>query len=253
MTLDGIADSGADAHLTGDSTLFVGFVCACHVPVNGIAGLAGGLIATGVGRGRIFIGGVCVDLSRLYYVPGAVKTLISISELVEDGCRVIAEKVCGTHVMTIEMANGKHAQLHVEDGLYAIPNEGHTNHAVWEDSWKACDQTDELHGCAMVMGKSVGNTHVGDLSLGQLYQLDAWDTFPAPTSGWQGEWQTRSGPRLPRGARWLRARLAQEQRWARCAAGRGLRGRLRAPWRGSTSICRLRCRRRAHRAPPGFL
>ena len=169
MTLDGIADSGADAHLTGDSTLFIGFVCACHVPVNGIAGLAGGLIATGVGRGRIFIGGVCVDLSRLYYVPGAVKTLISISELVEDGCRVIAEKVCGAHVMTIEMANGKHAQLHVEDGLYAIPNEGHANHAVWEDSWKACDQTDELHGCAMVMGKSVGNTHVGDLSLGQLY------------------------------------------------------------------------------------
>ena len=139
------------------------------MPVNGIAGLNGGLVATGVGQGRVLMDGVLVDLKCLYFVPGAAQTLISVSELVEDGCRVIAQKVHGVHTISVENECGDVATMNVKNGLYEIPIEKCDNHAIWESDWSAIDQDGVLRGCAMIMGKSVGNSHTGDLSLGQLY------------------------------------------------------------------------------------
>jgi hypothetical protein len=79
-----VADSGTGAshHLTGDKTLFRGFVRSCSITVGGISG---SLLATGVGKGCISINGHDLPLTRLFYVPGLAMSLISVSELVEDG------------------------------------------------------------------------------------------------------------------------------------------------------------------------
>ena len=47
---DSIGDSGASAILTGDRSIFRGFVRACKMPVSGISG-ANAIFATGIGHG----------------------------------------------------------------------------------------------------------------------------------------------------------------------------------------------------------
>ena len=75
-----LVDSGASDHMTGDMSLFVGGVSPCHISVTGVDA-ASNLQATSVGRGSIQVGGTTIPLTRMYFVPGLSKTLLSLSSL----------------------------------------------------------------------------------------------------------------------------------------------------------------------------
>ena len=61
-----IFDSGASHHMTSDRTLFVGVVKECSLPVKGIGGELGAVVATAVGSGELIIDGCVIGLSRLF-------------------------------------------------------------------------------------------------------------------------------------------------------------------------------------------
>ena len=141
-----VVDSGASCHLTSELSLFSGPLRAIHTHIGGIAG---GLAATGVGTGRVIIDGVEFFLPRLLYVPGLTTTLLSMSELVNDGCKVLTHKVSGAHEMTIQTKSGKTATIHPTNGLYEC-------------------QPASANAFIAVDGANVGRTHAGTLPLGEL-------------------------------------------------------------------------------------
>jgi hypothetical protein len=99
-----VIDSGANQHFTSDEGLFTTSRVPSSVRVKGISGE---MRVTGVGRGRIYVAGVAIDLPRLHFIPGLATTLISMSELVEEGCAICTQKVKGLHEMRI--TNSAHA------------------------------------------------------------------------------------------------------------------------------------------------
>jgi transposase InsO family protein len=151
-----VIDSGASAHFTGDLSLFVGVISPSSLRIDGISG---GLVATGVGRGRVLIAGVQFHLSRLYYVPGLATSLISMSELVESGCTISTRKVHGTHEMSVTNSAGHVATIHPRNGLYECDSAAPAASAAPAPPASAFLSLD---------GVSVGRTHVGDIPLGDL-------------------------------------------------------------------------------------
>ena len=117
---DGILDSGASAHLTSDRSLFSGVVHGANLPVTGMEGVPGALMCAGVGTGSIVIDGVCVALTRLYYVPGMARTLISASEFIEDGHGISLFKVHGVNTLSVLLCGGGVVKLPVQNGLYTV-------------------------------------------------------------------------------------------------------------------------------------
>ena len=80
-----VLDSGAGGgSFTGDRSYYTGVVETCNARVAGLDP-DGKMMAVGVGRGVVSIGGVLIPLRKLYYVPGMQCTLISLSCLAEDG------------------------------------------------------------------------------------------------------------------------------------------------------------------------
>ena len=78
-----ILDSGANACLTGDRSLLGANVETVDVPVEGISG---SLRATLVGASSLVLpSGAVLELSKLFFVPGLARTLLSNSALVEEG------------------------------------------------------------------------------------------------------------------------------------------------------------------------
>jgi hypothetical protein len=166
---EGICDSGASAHMTSDRSLFHGVVRGECLPVTGMDGIKGGLFCTGVGSGSIVIDGVRVRLSRLHYVPGMARTLVSASELVEDGHGISLLKVHGVNVMNVHLAGGATATMPVKNGLY-MTGVGHDyDDAIWLDEIN--EDATVLCGHVAVGGSYVGNTYIGDLDLGELLHL----------------------------------------------------------------------------------
>jgi hypothetical protein len=112
-----LIDCGASRHMTGDSTLLEGVQVDIDVPVTGISGQ---LRATKVASGHVSIGGVRVLLKELYYVPGMTHTLISVSDLVEDGYGLSFGMHTGVNSMIL--SRGAHCLLQVpaQGGLYPI-------------------------------------------------------------------------------------------------------------------------------------
>ena len=158
-----VVDSGASRHLTGDLSLFDGFVRTANLRVGGISGH---LTATGVGPGSIGIGGIRVPLPRLYYVPGLTTTLVSVSELVEGGGAVTFAKVNGVHAMRLVLSGGERAVVPTQMGLYPC---GEVKPGVRALALLECEvEPSPLRGFVCVGGKHVGNTHVGDMSLSEL-------------------------------------------------------------------------------------
>ena len=161
----GIVDSGASAHITGDRSLFRGLVRTCWVPVVGIAGST---FATGVGSGFMRVGGLDVPLTRMYFVPGMATTLVSVSELVEAGCEVVAKKVRGAHAMELVMPSGSRCVLPVKGGLYPVEGGGVLGGQYFESELEGCG----VRGCVAVSGaagtKLRGNSHVGSIPLDEL-------------------------------------------------------------------------------------
>jgi hypothetical protein len=65
-----VLDSGANANLTSDRTLFIGDLTEVDVPVLGVDP-GSGLKATGHGSGAFVMeNGVVVPLTNLFFVPG---------------------------------------------------------------------------------------------------------------------------------------------------------------------------------------
>ena len=93
--------------MTGDRRLITGPFVACRRPVRGIVA---GLVAEGYGRG--VVNGVVVE--KLWYVPGMQDTLISVSGLVDQGYKVVAEMVGGVNMMKVVGAESR-------GGVYFIP------------------------------------------------------------------------------------------------------------------------------------
>ena len=161
----GIVDSGASAHITGDRSLFRGLVRTCCVPVVGVAGST---YATGVGSGLIRVGGLDVPLTRMYFVPSMGTTLLSVSELVEAGCEVVAKKVNGVHAMELVVPSGGRCVLPVKGGLYPVEGGGLLGGQYFESELEGCG----VRGCVAVSGaagtKLRGNSHVGSIPLDEL-------------------------------------------------------------------------------------
>jgi len=146
-----VVDSGASAHFTGERTLFIG---AITPTILNISGVAGGVVATGMGKGRVVISGITFPLPRLYFVPGLETSLISMSELVEEGNTISTQKVGGVHTMHIINSAGHIAIIHPTAGLY---------------SCSPRTQTHPIPSALLALdGVEVGRTHVGSLSLGDL-------------------------------------------------------------------------------------
>jgi hypothetical protein len=163
--LRALIDSGADAHMTADRSLFRGVVRSAHIGVRGIEGA--GLTATAVGRGEITIDGCRLRLERLYYVPGMTETLISVHELIEQGIQVSVTRVNGVHTMSLSR-DGKTMVVAPQAGLYAVEDEGAPGHAIWESDIERDDDREVIQGFVSVGGRYVGNTHVGNIPLGTL-------------------------------------------------------------------------------------
>jgi hypothetical protein len=78
-----LLDSGANACLTGDRSLLGDSPRQVSIPVEGISGA---LQATLVGAASLTLSsGDFLEISRLFYVPGLSRTLLSTGALVEDG------------------------------------------------------------------------------------------------------------------------------------------------------------------------
>jgi hypothetical protein len=159
-----LLDSGASHHITGDKSLFRGFVRSACVPVGGIGGT---LHATGVGRGVLTVHGHDIPLRRLYYVPGLPTSLISVSELVEANYGFSFNKVNAVSGVTVTPPTPfSPFFLPCHSGLYPAPaTSSSTSHeALFEHDTEPAN----VRGFVSVGGKQVGNTHVGSLTLGAL-------------------------------------------------------------------------------------
>ena len=143
-----VVDSGASQHFTSDRSLFHGKRTPASLH---IAGISGGLTATSVGVGFLVVSGVRLKLSRLFYVPGLATTLISLSELVEDGCSVSTQKVRGKHAMRITNPAGHTATIIPTNGMYHCPIPPRPASAF-----------------ITLEGVDVDRTHVGPIPLGDL-------------------------------------------------------------------------------------
>ena len=85
-----ILDSGANACLTGDRSLLGANVETVDVPVEGISG---SLRASLVGASSLVLpSGAVLELSKLFFVPGLARTLLSTSALVEEGYTLTSSK-----------------------------------------------------------------------------------------------------------------------------------------------------------------
>ena len=91
-------DSGASGHMTGEEAMLRGLVRRVHIPVNGIEGEGGGMVATGVAA---YAESNDLRLNDMHFVPGMETTLVSVSQLVEDHHKVVAELVGGRNMMTV--------------------------------------------------------------------------------------------------------------------------------------------------------
>jgi hypothetical protein len=175
-----VVDSGASHHLTGDRTLFRGFVRTCSVSVGGISGT---LRATGVGVGTIRINGQDIHLSRVYFVPGMTTTLISASELVEAGHSITITKVGTVHGMHIHLPSGTQSLfLPVKEGLYECTTSSSpppSQPPIFESEVGLST----VRGFASVAGKQIGNSHTGSLSLGELVHKRFAHISPASGGG----------------------------------------------------------------------
>lgn len=176
-----IIDSGASHHLTSDRSLFHGVVRACHVPIKGIGGPKGAVVATGVGSGQVTINGCVIGLHTLFYVPLLDRTLLSGSELINDGHKISIDMVRGVNTLVITTSVGGVAHVVSENGLYAIDvDNARESHAVW--AIDADDTQHEVAGYVSIGGKHVGNTYVGSTSLGDLLHARcghvSWATLP---------------------------------------------------------------------------
>jgi hypothetical protein len=80
-----IIDSGATHSMTGDRSIFEGWVKTTSVS---IAGIGDGTTATAIGRGSVDVGGRTLLLSNLLFVPNMQYTLISVRSLCKEGMAV---------------------------------------------------------------------------------------------------------------------------------------------------------------------
>ena len=104
----------------------------------------------------------------MYFVPGMATTLVSVSELVEAGCEVVAKKVRGAHAMELVMPSGSRCVLPVKGGLYPVEGGGVLGGQYFESELEGCG----VRGCVAVSGaagtKLRGNSHVGSIPLDEL-------------------------------------------------------------------------------------
>ena len=156
-----VIDSGANHHLTGELSLIDGTLAPTSLR---IAGISGGLHATGVGKGIIMIAGVTFILPRLYFVPGLATSLISMSELVEANCTIATQKVRGVHEMRITNPAGHVATIHPTNGMYQC---NPTRTLVPPPTTHPSIDT-QASAFLSLEGVNVGRTHVGPLSLGEV-------------------------------------------------------------------------------------
>ena len=129
-----ILDSGANVHLTGDRSLFTGFVRKCRRSVGGIDS-SSNLFATAVGKGILCCAAGVIPLAHLYYVPGMGKTLVSTSALVDSGFTVDSGRVDGVNTSTVRLGDRVVVSVAAVDGLYPLGSGGRGDHgapAVWE-------------------------------------------------------------------------------------------------------------------------
>ena len=175
----GLVDSGATHTLVGFSGWFRGLVRSTKVPVSGVAGCRGGLVATGVGRVEVPApGGVRVTVERAFYVPGLGKrALVSVSQIVEEGWSVLISKVTGTNQMTVWRGEDRFV-VPVRDNLYAwIEGEGELDEGNYHDA-RVFDEGEVDWGCSndttpvgMVCTVTKGlkaNTYVGQMTTTEL-------------------------------------------------------------------------------------
>jgi hypothetical protein len=172
---DSVADSGASAILTDDRRVFKGIVRRCSMPITGISG-ANALRATGVGRGRLYIGTTQVEVPLVYYVPGMGRTLLSISALAQVGLSTSFTSVSSPSTTPSRMiirndATGKELiSVPCVHGLYSLkaPTATGAATAIFQCDLQPSPGT-QLRGLlAATSGKFMANTYVGDTPLDSL-------------------------------------------------------------------------------------
>ena len=166
--------------MTSDRTLFVGVVKECSLPVKGIGGVRGAVMVTAVGSGEIIIDGCVIGLSRLFYVPLLDRTLISASELVEDGHSIQLHKVQHANTLTVTMPDGRSTSITATYGLYAVDGDKQFDNARWVG--EVSEEGGNVFGYVSVGGVQIGNTYVGATSLGDILHQRcghiSWATEP---------------------------------------------------------------------------
>jgi hypothetical protein len=148
-------DSGACRNFTSNPSLFSSPLSPSSFDITGIGSST--LRAAGVGTGKIIIAGITFNLSRLYFVPGLDTSLISMSELVEDGCSFSTHKVGGEHVMHVTNSAGHVATIRPNNGMYYCSPAPPT-----------ASPPSTAPACLSLGGINIGRTHVGSLPLGEL-------------------------------------------------------------------------------------
>ena len=111
----GIFDCGASVHMTGDESLLCRPWQVVDLPVRGVGG---SLRAISVSSGVVVVDGYSLTLPELYYVPGLGKTLVSSSELAEDGYDTLICKRGGVGYMSVSRLGKEVFRLRTLGGIY---------------------------------------------------------------------------------------------------------------------------------------
>ena len=162
-----LIDSGANAHLTSDKSLFTGFVRSCRQSVGGIDS-SSTMYATGVGKGELRCSGVVIPLQRLYYVKNLGKTLISTSVLVDAGFSIMSKLVNAKNTTTVWLDDQCLASVSAVNGLYCLERDNVcvSSPAVWEDD--LCAHPSAMGFVATKGGKLCANLLSNNASLATL-------------------------------------------------------------------------------------
>ena len=65
-----------------------------------------------------------LEVEKLWYVPGAGRTLISVSGLVERGYTIVADMVVGRNMMLVMKGGMTVMGMEAHNGVYFIPTGG---------------------------------------------------------------------------------------------------------------------------------
>ena len=155
--------------MTDDWSVFTqSTLVPCSIPVAGISS-SGAMRATFVGSGVVRCNGLSLTLTRMYYVPGLNRTLLSVSALVDDDYEFHIRKVEAVNIMQVMRYGITCLTVPAGTGLYQFAS-----------GPSASSDSSDVSACALV-GHLRGGTYSGaidpaDLLHQRFGHVSLWST-----------------------------------------------------------------------------